>query len=83
VYGRKTNTDHILNEFNKLQPTIKVTIEKEEHESINFLDLEIHRNDKNLPFSIHQKPTKTDIIIPNSSCHPYVHKLSGINYPLN
>jgi hypothetical protein len=67
----KTNIDHTLNEFNKLQPTINFTIEKEEHESINFWDLEIHRNDKNLQFSIYRKPTKTDIIITNSSCHPY------------
>jgi hypothetical protein len=26
---------------------------------------------------------QTDIIIPNSSCHPYEHKLQGINYLLN
>jgi hypothetical protein len=39
--------------------------------------------DKNLQFSIYQKPTQTDIIIPNSSCDPYEHKLSGINYLLD
>jgi hypothetical protein len=26
---------------------------------------------------------QTDIIIPSSSCHPYEHKLSGINYLIN
>jgi hypothetical protein len=25
---------------------------------------------------------QTDIMIPNSSCHPYEHKLSGIKYLL-
>jgi hypothetical protein len=79
----KTNIDHTLHEFNKLQSTINFTIEKEQHESINFLDLAIHRKNKNLQFSIYQKPTQTDIIIPNSSCHQYKHKLSGINYLLN
>jgi hypothetical protein len=73
----KTNIDHTLNEFNKLQSTIKFTIEKE-HESINFLDLTIH-----LQFSLYGKSTQTDIIIPNSSCRPYDNKLSGINYLLN
>jgi hypothetical protein len=36
-----------------------------------------------LQFSIYRKPTQTGIIIRNSSCHPYEHKLSGINYVLN
>jgi hypothetical protein len=45
-------------------------MEKEEHQSINF------------EFAIYRKPTQTDIIIPNSSCHPHEHKRSGINYLL-
>jgi hypothetical protein len=77
------DVEHTLDKFNKLQPSIKFTIEKELHESINFLDLAIHRKDRNLQFTIYRKLTQTDIIIPNSSCHPYEHKLSGINYLLN
>jgi hypothetical protein len=38
---------------------------------------------KSLEFSIYRKPMQTDIIMPNSSCHPYEHKLSGIKYLLN
>jgi hypothetical protein len=54
------------------------------HESINFLDLTtIHRKDRNLQFSMCKNSTQTDIIIPNSSCHPYEHKVSGINYLLH
>jgi hypothetical protein len=51
--------------------------------NVNFLDPTIHRTDKNLQFSIYWKPMQTDIIIPNSSCHLYKHKQSGINYVLN
>jgi hypothetical protein len=58
-------------------------MEKELHESINFLDLTIHRKDRNVQFSIYRNPTQTDIIVPTSSCHPYEHKLSGIMYLLN
>jgi hypothetical protein len=76
-------TSHTLNEFNKLQATINFTIEKEQHKSINFLDLTIHQKNNNLQFSVYQKHTPTDIIRPSSSCHPYEHKLSGINYLLN
>jgi hypothetical protein len=35
-----------------------------------------------LEFEIYRKPTQTDII-PNSSCHPHEHKLSGISYLVN
>jgi hypothetical protein len=38
----KTNIDHTLNEFNKLQSTINFAIEKEQHESFNFLHLTIN-----------------------------------------
>jgi hypothetical protein len=66
-----------------MQPSIEFTIEKEQHEKINYLDITVHRKDKGLEFSIHRKPTQTDIIIPNSLCHPYEHKISGIKYLLN
>jgi hypothetical protein len=45
---KKTDINQTLNEFNSLQPTIKFTIEKEEHESINFLDLIIYRKGKHI-----------------------------------
>jgi hypothetical protein len=79
----KTNIKQSLHEFNNIQPSIKYTIKKEQHEKINYLDITIHHKDKNFEFSIYRKPTQTDIIIPNSSCHPYKHKLSGIKYLLN
>jgi hypothetical protein len=73
----------ILNDFNNLQPTLKFSIENKKHKILNFLDLTRHRKKKHLQYSIHRKPTYTDIIIPNSSCHPYEHKMAGINYLIN
>jgi hypothetical protein len=78
-----TKTKQTLKEFNNWQPSIKFTIRKGLREDINFLNLTIHRKDKKLKFSTYRKPTQTDVIIPNSSCHPYEHKLSGINCILN
>jgi hypothetical protein len=78
----KTNIDHTLNELNKLQSSIKFTMEKETNNKINFLDLTIHRKEENLEYAIYRKPTQTDIIIPNNSCHPNEHKRSSINYLL-
>jgi hypothetical protein len=57
--------------------------EKEQHTKINYLDITIQCKEKSLEFSIYKNPTQTDIMIPNSSCHPYQHKLSGIKYLLN
>jgi hypothetical protein len=81
--NKKTNLKDTINEFNKLQPTIKFTIKKENHKFINFLDIGIHREKENFQFSIYRKKTATDIIIPSDSCHPQEHKTSGIKYLLN
>jgi hypothetical protein len=43
----KTNIEDTVQEFNNLQPTMNFTIEKEQHETTNFLDLTIHRESKN------------------------------------
>jgi hypothetical protein len=60
---------------------MKFAMEKECHSS-TFLDL-INRREKELEFQIYRKPTQTDIIIPNDSCHPREHKISSINYLTN
>jgi hypothetical protein len=69
IYNQnKTNIEHTLNKFNKLQPSIKFTMEKNVHKSIKFLNLTIHRKDSNLKFSIYREPTQTDIIMGHISC---------------
>jgi hypothetical protein len=74
IYNQnKTNIHEILAEFNKQAISIKFTVE-EHHNSINSLDLTIHRKRTKLEFGIYRKPTQTDTIIPNDSCHPYEHK---------
>jgi hypothetical protein len=81
-YEQNKNIEQTLNEFNNTPLSIKFTTEKE-YEKINYLDITIHNNDKRLEFSKYSTPTQTDIIIPNSSCHPYKYKLPGIKYLLN
>jgi hypothetical protein len=80
IYNQnKTNIQEKLTEFNKQTNNIKFTIEEEQHNSINFLDLTIHRKRTKLEFEIYRKPTYTDTIIPNDSCHPYEHKVASAN----
>jgi hypothetical protein len=56
----KGNRDKILIEFNKQQINIKCTIEKEINNSINFLELTIHRRKTKLEFAIYRKRTHRD-----------------------
>jgi hypothetical protein len=63
----------MLEEFNTVHPNLKFTLETETHNKINYLDITINKQDK-LTFGIYRKPTTTDIIIHNKSCHPNEHK---------
>jgi hypothetical protein len=50
---------------------------------INFLDITISKVDHKISFNVYRKPTATDIIIPNDSCHPPEQKLAAIKYLIN
>jgi hypothetical protein len=50
---------------------------------LNYLDTTIEIVDNAFRFNIYRKPTTTDLIIPNESCHPTEHKLAAIRYLSN
>jgi hypothetical protein len=58
-------------------------MEQESLNKINYLDLTITKEHNKLTFNIYRKPTTTDSIIPNDSCHPNEHKKSTIKYLIN
>jgi hypothetical protein len=55
-------------------------MEKQSDHTINFLDQTITNVNGTLDCSIFRKPTATDIIIHNASCHPNEQKTSAIRY---
>jgi len=59
------------------------TMKEEVDNRINFPDITISSVNNKIPFNIYRKPTTTDIIIPNDSCHPPEHKLAAIKYLTN
>jgi predicted cupin superfamily sugar epimerase len=61
--GHYTDIETTLDEFNRLHPKIKFTMEKETQNRINYLDLTITKEDNKLTFGIYQKPTTTNSII--------------------
>jgi transposase-like protein len=58
-------------------------MEKEINNRINFLDITINKEINIFSFNISRKPTTTDVIIPQDSCHPHEHKQAAIRYMLN
>ena len=62
--------DNFLASFNKLSPSIKLTIEKESNNSIPFLDVQVIRGENNRPqFKIYRKPTLSNLYIYAFSGH--------------
>jgi len=78
-----TDTEHVLSSFNDITPSLNFTLEREQENKLNFLDLSIIQTADKLPFDIYRKPTTSDIIIPNDSCHPTEQKLAAIRYFTN
>jgi uncharacterized protein (UPF0335 family) len=62
---------------------MKCTIETETDNIINFLDIAIQNKDNRLTFSVHRKPTATDVIIHKNSCHPPEEKQAAIRHMIN
>jgi len=79
----KTNVRRVLEDFNNLVPSMKFTLEKEQNKKIYFLDIAVTKNHDGLYIEIYRKPTATDSIIPNDSCHPREHKAAAIRYYCN
>jgi len=62
--SKHTNIQTILDDFNAVQPRLNFTAEMESDNTINYLDITIHRTPTNRKTSIYRKPTFTDTIIP-------------------
>lgn len=77
--GTDRQMDSFVDLINTLHPKIKFTFEREENNSINFLDLTITKTGDRLSFNIYRKKTFTDVTIPSDSQHPLSHKLAAYN----
>jgi len=78
-----TDIHEVHTAFNETSPMLKFTIEKETGNSINFLNIVIQNKDNKLQFDIYRKPTATDVIILQDSCHPPAHKHAAIRHLVN
>jgi hypothetical protein len=73
-----TNIQDGLHDCNDLTPSLKFTVEEKANNKIHFLDVIISRG-KNIPqVTIYRKPTTTNMITPNDTCHPLEFELAGL-----
>jgi hypothetical protein len=76
----KTDEKTIMIHMNNIDKHLEFKLSEEENNTINYLDLSIHRNTKSTDFGIYRKPTHTDVIVQFSSNHPLKHKLAALNF---
>ena len=69
-----TDIQAILRDFNALHPNLQFTAEIERDNTLNYLDISIHKTPNNIKTSIHRKSTFTDSNISYRSNHPIQHK---------
>jgi len=75
----QSNIHEVLDDFNQIAPKLKFTLEEEMDRRLKFLDITIQRGQHQFSTNIYRKPTITDSIIPNDSCHPKEHKMAAIH----
>jgi hypothetical protein len=78
-----TNVQAIVHNFNAIHPNLQFTIERERDNTLNYLDISIHRTPTGMKISIYRKPTFTDTIIPYTSNHPTQHKYATVKFLYN
>jgi len=78
-----TDIEHVLSSFNDITPSLNFTLEREQENKLNFLDLSIIKTTDKISYDIYRKPSTSDIIIPKDSCHPTEQKPAAIRYFTN
>jgi hypothetical protein len=78
-----TDIVEVLSSFNNINPRLRFTLEREQNDKLNFLDLTIMKGANKLTYEIFRKPTTSNTIIPKDSCHPLEHKLAAVRYFVN
>jgi hypothetical protein len=73
----------ILDDFNALHQNLQFTAEMEDNNTLNYLDITIHKTSTSWKTAIYRKPTFTDTIIPCTSNHPTQHKYAAVKFLYN
>ena len=69
-YPNHTDPQAILTDFHSVNSKLHFTAEIEQNNTLNYLDISIHKTQNNIKTSIYRKSTFTDTIIPYASNNP-------------
>jgi hypothetical protein len=72
-----------MNHMDNIDKNLEFKLSEEENNTINYLDLSVHRNTNSIDIRIYRKPTHTDATIQFSNNHPLEHKLAAFNFYTN
>jgi len=72
-----------MNHMNKTDKHLELKLSEKENNTVNYLDLSIHRNTNSTDLGNYRKPTHTDVTMQFSSNHPLEHKLGAFNFYIN
>lgn len=75
----ENRVNDIVHDFNNLHNKLNFTYEKEETQTLNYLDICLRRRNNKIEFSIYRKNTFTDTVIHKNSNHPYKQKIAAFN----
>jgi hypothetical protein len=78
-----TDIVNVVQRFSSIHRTLIFSKQGETDNSLNFLDVTLRRTGSNFTVTIFRKPTTTDCIIRNTSCHSPCQKLAFIRFFCN
>ena len=80
---QKTDRYTILQKIKKIDSHLQFKISTEINNTINYLDILIHRSNDAITIEIYRKPTEMGTVIHLTSNHPFEHKTSAFLYYIN
>ena len=83
IFGSELECDRFRVNLNQLHPALKFTVEKEENNSLNFLDVSVEKGGTGFLTSIYRKPTFTGQYIRWNSFSPKARKINLIKTLVN
>ena len=79
IQGSNRQIENFKNYLNGINKNIQFTLEIEENNKINFLELTVYKAQNEFKLKIFRKPTTTDITIHATSHHPISQKMAAYN----
>jgi hypothetical protein len=78
IYDSTKITDQqIVQQANTIYPDLTFNYNLECSNTMNFLDINIYRNNTSFNINTYRKPTTTDTIVHFNSNHPFEHKIAA------